>query len=660
VADRDERSARVVVAIVDGLPLDLAADALPSLPFLGARLTHRATAVSCFPSTTGPAYFPFLSGCTPGRANIPGIRWFDRTRTTPSAFPHRGLRSYVGPDARRLATDTRATTLFARHAWPVSSPIGKDLPKRGELSRDLVWAAAHFSHRWDRADRRTSWKLGRALNKDREIVFAVFPSVDEFGHTFGIASNKPRAALEEIDRQLAEKLEGFDGELLLSADHGLTDTHTHIDLRGVVEALVGGTTIAYPVITKRFPEAVVCESGNAMANVYIRGENGWADTPAPDRCRELAARLLEIEGIESIALRSEGPASAELWTREGVGHVGFDDAGLSQSGAAFARDFQGVSPSEALALSVAERNPDAAFALTSLFASERTGDLLVSATTGFDLRTRSEWPEHHASHGGIHRDHTVVPVFASSPLPDRPLRTLDLFALTLERAGIPLEEYPQSDTSLLADGRWRPEGVALRTLLHKVWAWLNRWFHWIALVGVVIGLTLAVRGQWGAITELDWAGSWRVVLASAVFFSAAPLAQACTFWIILRLLGARAPFGEAMVIWAHSYVLRYAPSGALAVVFRVRGRARLRATREQILAAEAYEHLGSMTAAPALACSGSLRCERGRRGSGSPSPSRSSAWPCCCVPPSSGAGRRRSCGGSESRRRSSAAVSSPS
>ena len=209
---------RVVVVIVDGLPVELADELIPELPFLGARMAHRRTAVSCFPSTTGPVYFPFLAGCTPGRANVPGIRWFDRTRPTRSAFPHRGLRSYVGPDVRRLATDTRAVTIFARHAWPVSSPIGKDLPKHGELSRDLVWATAHFTHRWDQADRRTSWKLGRALRKDREIVFAVFPSVDELGHTFGIAGGRPRKALEEIDRLLARTLEDFGGEILLSAD----------------------------------------------------------------------------------------------------------------------------------------------------------------------------------------------------------------------------------------------------------------------------------------------------------------------------------------------------------------------------------------------------------------------------------------------------------
>lgn len=338
----------------------------------------------------------------------------------------------------------------------MSSPIPKDLPKRGELSRDLVWATAHFTHRWDRADRRTSWKLGRALRKDREIVFAVFPSVDELGHTFGLASEKPRDALVEIDRQLAEKLGDFEGELVLSADHGLTDTHTHLDLRGIVEAREG-TTIAFPLITKRFPKAVVCESGNGMANVYLRGDGGWAELPAPERCRDLAARLLEVEGIESVALREEDPHTAELRTREGVGHVGFDDAGLFQRGDAFSASFDGASPADALERSAGERNPDAAFALSSLFASERAGDLLVSAATGFDLRTKSEWPEHHASHGGIHRDHTVVPVFSSAPLPARPLRTLDLFALTLELAGIDLDEYPHSDAHLLAQGSWRPE-----------------------------------------------------------------------------------------------------------------------------------------------------------------------------------------------------------
>lgn len=450
---------RLVVVVVDGLPCDLLERALPSLPFVSSRLPHRTTAVSCFPSTTGPAYFPFLAGCTPGRANVPGIRWFDRTRPSRTRFPHRGLRSYVGPDAKKLASDTAVKVLYERDAWPASSPIGKGVPKGlGEKSRDAVWAFAHFTDRWDLADRRTAWKLVRGLRKGRPIVFAVFPSVDEYGHMESIAGGRPEEALVAIDRLVADALDDFDGELILTADHGLTDTHTHIDLRAVVEDLVG-PTLAFPLTAKANPEAVVCESGNAMANVYLRGDDGWPERPAVARCRELARELLAVEGIDSVAIRGEREHSAELLTRAGTGEVGFAAGGLWQRGDAFRATFEDAGPREALERSLEEEHPDAAFSLVSLLASERAGDLLVSATVGFDLRARREWPEHFASHGALHRAHTVVPVLASSPLPDGPLRTLDVFPAMLERAGIPLSDYSGSDAELLARDAWEP-GVA--------------------------------------------------------------------------------------------------------------------------------------------------------------------------------------------------------
>ena len=448
---------KVVVVVVDGLPADLLEQTLPDLPFLRSRLPYAGRAVSCFPSTTGPAYYPLVAGCTPGRANVPGIRWFDRTAATRTRFPHRGLRSYVGPDVKKAPRDTRATTFFARHAWPCSSPIAKDSPRRcRETSRDAAWALAHFFHTWDQCDRRTAWALGKALGRGREIVFAVFPAVDEFGHTFGIASGKPHDALVAVDGLLERRLGGFEGEIVLTADHGLTETHTHLDLRALVEQRVG-PTLACPLVGKPNPSAVVCESGNAMANVYLRGERCWRERPSVSRCREVAADLLELEGVDSVAIRGPFPGTAELWAGDGVGEVGFSSAGLFQRGDVFRSQFSGASPREALALSAAEEHPDAAFALTSLFASERAGDLLVSAKAGYDLRDRREWPEHRASHGALHRSHTIVPAFSSAPLPRGPLRTLDLFSYTLDLAGVPLADYPQSDASRVASGCWRPE-----------------------------------------------------------------------------------------------------------------------------------------------------------------------------------------------------------
>ena len=430
---------KLAVIIVDGLPCELLDRAYSELPFLSSRTPHRSTAISCFPSTTGPAYFPLLAGVTPGRANVTGIRWFDRTRPTRSRFPHRGLRSYVGPDAGKLASDTRATTIYDRHAWPVSTPVNKDSPKGREKSRDLLWVYAHFTHQWDLADRRTAWKLGRALKKDRPIVFAVFPSVDELGHTKGFAGDASYRALIEIDELLADKLADFEGDILVTADHGLTATSNHIDLRAVVEEEVG-STVAFPLTGKPDPEAVVCESGNAMANVYLRGEQSWTELPSQSRVLELAEKLIQVEGIDSVAIRGAEEASAELLTRAGVGSVRFRNGCFDQAGDGFAESFEGLTPLESLERSYADHNPDAAFALTSLFASERAGDLLVSASLGWDLRTAREWPGHHASHGALHRHHTHVPVLSSQPLPDRRLRTSDLFSATLALAGIPLDE----------------------------------------------------------------------------------------------------------------------------------------------------------------------------------------------------------------------------
>jgi hypothetical protein len=130
---------------------------------------------------------------------------------------------------------------------------------------------------------------------------------------------------------------------------------------------------------------------------------------------------------------------------------------------------------------------------------------------------------------------------------------------------------------------------------------LNRYFPWIALPLVTVGIALAVRREAPAFSQLEWRSAWQSILAAAFAFSVAPLAQAFSFWLVLRLLRARAPFAETMRVWAHSYVLRYAPSGALAVLCRLRAKARLHATRDQILTAEAYEHLGAL-AAGAAAC----------------------------------------------------------
>ena len=72
-----------IVLLVDGARADVMTDLLQKgeLPSLQRYLVEPGScrqAVTTFPSTTGPAYLPFLTGASPGQCNFPGIRWFDK------------------------------------------------------------------------------------------------------------------------------------------------------------------------------------------------------------------------------------------------------------------------------------------------------------------------------------------------------------------------------------------------------------------------------------------------------------------------------------------------------------------------------------------------------------------------------------------------------
>ena len=101
---------RCLLLLVDGLRPDVAEARLAAgeLPHLAAMLRDggRTRAITVFPSTTSVAYLPFLTGCTPGRCDIPSIRWLDRRAYGGRWWRERdALRSYCGYQAPRLDGD---------------------------------------------------------------------------------------------------------------------------------------------------------------------------------------------------------------------------------------------------------------------------------------------------------------------------------------------------------------------------------------------------------------------------------------------------------------------------------------------------------------------------------------------------------------------------
>jgi hypothetical protein len=130
---------------------------------------------------------------------------------------------------------------------------------------------------------------------------------------------------------------------------------------------------------------------------------------------------------------------------------------------------------------------------------------------------------------------------------------------------------------------------------------LGRYFKPIALVATAVGLAVALWSQWDAISSFDWQLAWLPFLGSVALFALAPVIQGTAFWLVLRALRVPSRLDDALVIWTRSFLVRYAPSGALALVLRVRERERLGASQAEIYLSFAYEQLVALSSG-AVAC----------------------------------------------------------
>src|SRR5262249_17522578 len=92
---------RAFFFLLDGARVDVFDDLLKKgdLPHLARHLVERGSAGQAtpgFPTVTGVAYVPFVTGRFPGPANLPGIRWFDPERYGSKLLSASRFRDYCG------------------------------------------------------------------------------------------------------------------------------------------------------------------------------------------------------------------------------------------------------------------------------------------------------------------------------------------------------------------------------------------------------------------------------------------------------------------------------------------------------------------------------------------------------------------------------------
>lgn len=457
---------RCILLLVDGLRADvaeaeLAAGRLPQLAAL-SQAGARRRAVSVFPSTTSVAYLPFLTGCLPGRCNIPSIRWLDRSAYRGRWWRDRdAVRSYCGYQAgyldRDITSDVKTLFQLVPDSAAIWSMINRGLdPARnlGQRGRTAWGVVSHFTKRFQAGDDAVARLLAETVNQPLRFVFAQFPGVD--GHTHADRPDGPLAlhSLHRVDAlvgdlvaRLEQRGELQDSLILAVSDHGAAVVHGHFDVACWLEAR-GVPTLRHPVLWRRHPRAAVMVAGNSAAAIYLHPGGGAGPRLSLDALRrpdtfgtgqDMVAALLAEPAVGLLAAEN-GAGGVRVASRDGEADLSRTDEGLVYTpdtgdpldvGGAF----RGTR-SAYLAQTLGGRYPDAGVHLLDQFSSPRAGDLVLAATEGWDFRDQWEVPEHRSGHGSLIASHIMTPLWSNQPLADRPWRTADVFPTILDWLGV--------------------------------------------------------------------------------------------------------------------------------------------------------------------------------------------------------------------------------
>lgn len=441
---------RSIMILADGARADLFQKLIQKgeLPEIAQHLPSFRTGTTAFPSTTGPAYMPYLTGCYPGTCNVPGIRWFDKEAYS--------SRSYVGAETFFITRDMdrRIKTLFdlIPNSINIFNSVSRGVPlshNRTWFSRIWYWYYAHLTDHWSLIDRAAEEKVLQEINRPFEFLFVVFPGIDEHSHLSNPFHPQTIEAYKILDRAVGNMVKKLKSKnlweetaLFIVSDHGLSETQTHLELNEFLSNLKM-PPFYYPKVVFRYGFlAASMVSGNGMAHLYLKGEKGWKGRmPWEEIMRkdQLVDRLLAEPAVDLIAGQALD-GSIVVKSRRGEARIGRDLDYTIKGADPFGYPPlpSAITDRESLHLTFNTDYPDALMQLVQIFRSQRAGDLVLSASKGFDLRRDHEVPEHHSSHGSLHWEHMQVPIVTNVPLPEAPIRSVDLFPTVLTLLGKPV------------------------------------------------------------------------------------------------------------------------------------------------------------------------------------------------------------------------------
>jgi len=450
-------SRRAVLVLIDGARHDVLREMLDrgELPNLARWVIEPGgvtTGTTVFPSTTGVAYIPFLFGRYPGSVGIPGIRWLDRRGAAGNWREQwRAARSYCGVQGGWLNRDIApGPSLFdlVPESIAICTPLTRGLrPGANRLSfrRAALGAAAHYAGTYPALDRAVAQAWLDTAGESWRFLFVVFPGVDGISHLQDPFSSAVLESYRLVDRALGAfvaraRKKGDLPAFFVVADHGMTAMHEHCDPAVLLEG-DGVPTLRHPLhVWRRKARVATMVSGNASVQLYFDPRSGRehplteSEVPA-----SIVERMLALHAVRLVACRGD---AGGLVVRTQLGRALLtESAGLiqyqpEQGDPLGLGGYVELDDRDLLSRTRHTDMPDAPRQLLQLLQNPRAGDLVLAAAPGADFRGPWEIPEHRAGHGSLIAEHMEVPIAASVPLPEAPIRTVDLMPTMLERLDV--------------------------------------------------------------------------------------------------------------------------------------------------------------------------------------------------------------------------------
>ena len=459
-------SRTLLLVVADGVRHDVLRDEIerghvPAIAALCDRGSF-STVTSCFPSVTGPGYVPFLTGRFPGPLGVPGLRWYDRKRKV-GLWPA-NARSYAGIDIWQLDRDLskHVPTLFelAGPSLSAMSMLGRG--SHMNIGRSVAFmlrvSPSHFRgdlHAWRRAEQYATSKFLQQFERRRpRFATLAITSADKRAHKEGGASDGVRDAIRDMNSAIAAAAAAAvrggwrDAlDIWLVGDHGHASVSQHDDLHGWLEQEHKLRVRAHPQIFQQVVDVALMVGGNAMAHLYLnpadRTRRFWPELSG--RWQTLHDTLVARPSVDlaAVALSSNvvrvssgiaGAAEIRWQTRSGQTcweYVTQTGDPLQLGGSRHA-----LNSEAAWEASEPTDYPDALVQLSSLVSAERSGDIVISAARGWDLRSRFEPVNHVSTHGALLREQMNVPLILDRAVSRRPQRTADVMPSALELLGL--------------------------------------------------------------------------------------------------------------------------------------------------------------------------------------------------------------------------------